>query len=164
MFLVQRDHVIRHLPATVSNPALRDSVLPGTADACAKGFNAARLQELDDIAAESGIPVQYNVLLWAGQRKRLSQLLYDPLARRMCRDAEVQNAAAAVLNHEQAIEYAERECGNGKEVKGRDHLAMVAEEGRPALRLTFTVVTLQATQISRYGRLVISNPSRSSSP
>src|ERR1700693_2330257 len=121
-----------HLPATVPNPALRDSVLPGTADACAKRFNAARLQELADIPAESGIPVQYNVLLWAGQRKRLSQLLYDPLARRMCRDAEVQNAAAAVQNHEQATEYAERECGNGKEVKGRDHLAMVAEEGPSA--------------------------------
>jgi hypothetical protein len=33
------------------------------------GFNAARLQELDDITAEFGIPVQYNVSFGTGQGK-----------------------------------------------------------------------------------------------
>src|ERR1700726_60861 len=75
MFLVQRDHVIRHLPATASNPALRDSVLPWTPDACVNWFNAARPQELEYIAAEFGVPVQYNVPLRTGQWERLSQLL-----------------------------------------------------------------------------------------
>ena len=85
MSLIQRDHVIRHFPATTFNPALRDSVLPWTPNACANGFYAARLQELDDITAEFGIPVQYNVPLGTGQGERLSQLLYDPLARRVRR-------------------------------------------------------------------------------
>ena len=52
MSLIQRDYVIRHLPATTANPALRDSVLPWTPDACANRFYAACLQELDDITAE----------------------------------------------------------------------------------------------------------------
>ena len=57
MPLVEDEHVIHQVSATASDPALGDPVLPGTADACAKGFNAARLQELDYIAAELGIPV-----------------------------------------------------------------------------------------------------------
>jgi hypothetical protein len=80
-----------------SNDLLRDSVLPWTPDACANRFYAACLQELDDITAEFGIPVQYNVALGTGQGERLSQLLYDPLARRVRRGVEVQNTAAAVL-------------------------------------------------------------------
>jgi hypothetical protein len=57
MLLVQRNYIDQHLPATTSNPALRDSVLPRAPDARANGFNAARLQELDYLAAELGIPV-----------------------------------------------------------------------------------------------------------
>jgi len=90
--LIQRDHVIRHLPATTADPALRDSVLPWTPDACANRFKAARLQELHYLAAEFGIPVQYNVPLGTGQLERLAQLLYDPLARRVRGGVEVQNA------------------------------------------------------------------------
>src|SRR5580658_62876 len=86
------------------------------------------------LAAEFGIPVQYHVPLGTGQRKRLSQLLYDPLARRVRRYVEVHNATAAVLDHKQAIEHTKRQCGNGKEVKRRDHFAMVVEECCPALR------------------------------
>jgi len=87
--------LIRHFPTTTSNPALRDSVLPWTPDACANGFNAARLQELDDITAEFGIPVQHNVPLGQGKGNAFSQLLYDPLARRVRRGVEVHNTAAA---------------------------------------------------------------------
>jgi hypothetical protein len=57
MLLIQRNYVIQHLAAATSNPALGDSVLPRAPDARANGFNAARLQKLDYIAAELGIPV-----------------------------------------------------------------------------------------------------------
>src|SRR5580658_8368999 len=153
MLLIERDYVIRHFPATASHPALSDAVLPWTPDAGANWSNAARLQELDDVAAEFGIPVQYHVPLGTGQRKRLSQLRYDPLARRVRRYVEVQNATAAVLDHKQAIEHNKRQCGNGKEVKRRDHFAMVVEECCPALRFAPVGVKLQPTQISRYGGL-----------
>src|SRR6266566_3479043 len=152
MLRIQRDYEVRHLAPTTSNPALRDSVLPWTADAGANGLDAARLQELDYIGPEFGIPVQHNVPLTTGQRERLSQLLHDPIARRMRRDVEVENAAAAVFDHEQAIEHTKRECGNSKEVERRDHFAMVVQEGGPALRLAPIVVTFQAMQISRHGR------------
>jgi len=71
--------------------------------ACANCSNAARLQELDYIAPEFGIPVQYHIPLGTGQRKRLSQLLYDPFARRMRRDVQVENAASAAFDHQGAI-------------------------------------------------------------
>jgi len=114
MSLIQWDYVIRHLPATTANPALRDSVLPWTPDACANGFYAACLQELDYITAEFGIPVQYNVPLGTGQGERLSQLLYDPLARRVRGGVEVHNTAVAVLNYKQTIEHTKSQCRDSK--------------------------------------------------
>jgi hypothetical protein len=57
MLLIQRYYVVQHLAATASNPALGDSVLPRAPDARANRFHTARLQELDYIAAELGIPV-----------------------------------------------------------------------------------------------------------
>src|SRR5580700_11117132 len=55
MLLIERDYVIRHFPATASHPALSDAVLPWTPDAGANWSNAARLQKLDDVAAQFGI-------------------------------------------------------------------------------------------------------------
>src|SRR3982074_3680857 len=87
------------------------------------------------------------------QRERLSQLVYDPLARWVRRGVEVENSSAAVFDHKEAIKHTERQCWNGKEVKSRDDFAMVVEEGRPALGFALIVVTLQSMQISGYGRL-----------
>src|SRR3982074_2133811 len=87
------------------------------------------------------------------QRERLSQLLYDPLARWVRRGVEVENAPAAVFDYKEAIKHTKRQCRNGKEVKRRDHFAMVAEESQPALGFALIVVTLQPVQISGYGRL-----------
>ncbi|MCU1262486.1 MAG: hypothetical protein JWO80_5371 [Bryobacterales bacterium] len=78
MLLIQRNHVIHQLAATTSNPALRESVR-----------DAARFQEPDYFAAEPGITVRYNVPVRTRQRERLSQLLYDSLARRVRRGVEV---------------------------------------------------------------------------
>ena len=102
------------------------------------------MTSLPNLASRS----KYNVPSGTGQGERLSQLLYDPPARRMRRGVEVQNTATAVLNYKKAIEHAKSQCGNSKEIKPRDHLAMVVEEGRPALRLALMVVTPQHTQTS----------------
>src|SRR6266567_4056034 len=153
VWLIQRDYVIGHLAATTSNPALRDSVLPRAPDARANGFNAARLQELDNIAAEFSIPVKDNLPVKTGQRESFAQLLYDPLARRMLRNVEVENAPAAVFDYKETIKHTKRQGWNSKEVKRRNHLSMIVQEGRPALRFALIVVTLQPTQISGYSRL-----------
>src|ERR1700730_7232050 len=87
------------------------------------------------------------------QRERLSQLLYDPLARWVRRGVEVENSSAAVFDHKEAIKHTERQCWNGKEVKSRDDFAMVFEEGQPALRFTLIGVGLKPTKVSGYGRL-----------
>jgi hypothetical protein len=42
MSFVQRDDVIQHLTSAAANPSFRDSVLPGTANACPNGVDPAR--------------------------------------------------------------------------------------------------------------------------
>jgi hypothetical protein len=58
------------------------------------------------------------------------------------------NATATMLAHKQAIEDAKIQYGNGKNVKRRDDLAMVVEEGRPALRVAPILVVLRSTLAS----------------
>jgi len=48
----------------------------------------------------------------------------------------VQNTAAAVLNYKQAIQHAKSQCGDSKEIKRRDHLAMVVQEGLSVIKIS----------------------------
>jgi hypothetical protein len=64
------------------------------------------------------------------------------------RGVEVHDSAAAVVNIQTNHSAREKSMWNSKEIKRRDHLAMVVQEGRPALRFAFIVATSQATQIS----------------
>ena len=47
--LIENDHMIKNVSATTSNPALRDSVLPRTFEACPLGFDAGEYQKIRDI-------------------------------------------------------------------------------------------------------------------
>src|SRR5262249_18578238 len=68
--------------------------------------------------------------VWPG----LSQLLRDPETVRISRHVQVQNSAAAVMaNDEETIQDPEGERRNGKEVHGRNCLAVVAKKAKPAL-------------------------------
>src|SRR5712675_700541 len=93
-------------------------------------------------AAEFDIAVKDNGPMRTRERERLSQLLYDPLASRVRRSVEVENAPAAVFDYKKTIKHTKRQCWNSKEVKRRDHLAMIVEEGRPAFRFALIMVTL----------------------
>jgi hypothetical protein len=55
-----------------------------------------------------------------------SQLLYDPTARRMAGNIEVQDAPAIMANNKEAIEKTEGDRRNGEKVHGRDGFAMIA--------------------------------------
>jgi hypothetical protein len=57
--------------------------------------------------------------------KGFAQLLYDPSARRMASDVEVQDAATVVADNEEAIENMEREGRDREEIHGRDGLAVI---------------------------------------
>src|SRR5215472_12870024 len=65
--------------------------------------------------------------------KGFAQLLDDPQASGVLGDVEVQNASAFVADDEEAIEYAERDRGNRKEIHRGDGFLVVAKKGKPAL-------------------------------
>jgi hypothetical protein len=83
MSLVQRDHVIQHLTADAPHPSFRDSVLPRTANACPDSFDPARFQKAEHLCAELAVTIKDDVAVWAWKRQGLSELLQNPIARRM---------------------------------------------------------------------------------
>ncbi len=65
--LVEDEYVIQKIPATASDPAFRNSILPGTRRAYARGFQAARSQKIGYLVAEFAVAI-------SGARKGGSQL------------------------------------------------------------------------------------------
>ena len=151
MLLVQWDDVIEHFAARTPDPALSDSVLPGTSSTGANGSNATGFQELENIATEFAIPVEQHVPVGAGKRKSLAQLLHDPIARRLRRDIEVQDLPSIVRDDKKAVEGAKRQARNGEQVKRGDDLTVVVEEGQPLHGLALVRMTLQLLKIARHG-------------
>src|SRR6516162_3343247 len=49
------------------------------------------------------------------------------------KSVEVQNASALVTDDEEAVEYAEGECGDGEEIHRGDGFLVVTQKGKPAL-------------------------------
>src|SRR5262249_53579907 len=90
---------------------------------------------------------------WAWKRQGLSELLQNPVARRMRGGVEMENAAPMLLDDEEAVQHTEAQRGHGKEVEGSDHLTVVLEECQPALHLRFVGLALQLLQIARHGRV-----------
>ena len=93
MSLLQRDDVIQHLTAYASQPSFRDSVLPRTANARPDRFDPARFQKAMHLGAEFAVTIIDDVAVWAWKRQGLSELLQNPIARRMRGDVEMENAA-----------------------------------------------------------------------
>lgn len=58
MLLIENDHVIQEIPAHTANPALRNSVLPGTTEGRAYRLGTYRLHGRDDIRTELRIPIE----------------------------------------------------------------------------------------------------------
>jgi hypothetical protein len=61
MSFVQRDHVVQDLPATTSDPSLRDPVLPRRLNTRALRRKSCRFQEADYVGIESRIVVQDDI-------------------------------------------------------------------------------------------------------
>ena len=96
MLLVQHDDMVQDLAAATAYPSLRYAILPGCLHARPLGLQPRRLQKHDDICVEFRIPVQNHVMIRAGVRKGLPQLLDDPLRRRMSGYVEVQNLSTTI--------------------------------------------------------------------
>jgi hypothetical protein len=61
-------------------------------------------------------------------RERLPEQLHHPFGRRVGGDAEMQDAAAAVIDHEETVQQSEAHRRDGEEVDGSDGLAVVVQK------------------------------------
>jgi hypothetical protein len=95
------------------------------------------------VVVEDGITIRNRV------GKSLPQLLHNPISGRMMSNIEMQNPAAAMLDNEEAIQELECQGGHREQVEGHDHLAVILEEGQPAL-IGITPTT-NAPQVSSHG-------------
>src|SRR5215470_3462025 len=133
MPFMQYDHVIQQVPSATPNPTLGDSVLPRTAKGCSHGLASQACGKGDHVAAEPRIMIEQQKVVsrrvWPG----LSQLLHDPETVQISRYVQAQNSAAVVADDEETIQDPEGERRNGKEVHGRNCLAVVAMKAKPAL-------------------------------
>jgi hypothetical protein len=100
--------MVQHFAATAAHPALSYSVLPGTTNACAGGLDPARLQKRKYIRAELRVTIEQHILIATGKRQSFAQLLYDPIACRICRGIEVQDLPPRMFDYKEAIKHAKR--------------------------------------------------------
>ena len=136
MPLVEHDHMIEQLPAHASHSALGRPILPWASIGGAHG----REPELDegsrDLFGEDGVVVEDEVARFRIVWERLSKLLNDPLCSGVRCDAEVQDLSSAMANRKPDVQQAESKGRDDEEVHRGDDVAMIPEEGHPALVLS----------------------------
>ena len=86
VLFIQRDDMVEDLPAAASDPSFGRSVLPWGLNARPLSLQSGRLEERNDVIVKDGIVIQNGVAILTGFRKRLTELLHDPIRRRMPRD------------------------------------------------------------------------------
>ena len=133
MNLIEDDHVVENLSATASNPAFRDSILPGTSETDPLGFDAPGDQQISRLLAELRISIQNRIAVGTRIRKCFPQLLHYPGTGRVFGDIEMEDFAPAVFDDEEAIQHSEGNGWYGEEVHGYDGIAMITKESRPEL-------------------------------
>src|SRR5438445_6216060 len=107
MSLVQRNDLVEQFAAAASYPTFRDAVLPGTLN---RGLYAGDLHGSNrsrNVQPILCVVVKDEELGRGLIREGFAQLLYDPSARRMPSDIEVQDAATVVADDEEAVEHVE---------------------------------------------------------
>jgi hypothetical protein len=149
MSLIKNDHMVEKFSATTSNPAFRDSILPGTLEACSFGFDFAGYKEIHHIFAELCVSIQYRILVGTWFRECLPQLLDNPRACRLFRNIKMEDPAATMFNNEEAIQDSEREGWHSEEVHGRDDFPMILQKSSP--EFPCLAGRGQATDIARHG-------------
>ena len=145
--LIEDDQVIEKLSATTSDPAFRNSIVPGTCRDYAPRFHAAGCQKIGYLHAKLAVAIQNHVAVSTRFRKCLPQLLRYPGAGRVFRDIKMKDPASTVFDHKEAIQDSEGQGRHGEEVHGHDDIAVIAQESSPQLAGLLTGI--QAPEIAR---------------
>lgn len=112
------EHVIQTLATNRANHPLDLPTLPRRAG-CRQHFGHSQCGDLiDEVATKNAIPISQQIARCRIPRKGFAELLGGPRRRRMIRDADVQNPAAVVRQHEEDVEHLEADRRDGEEVHG----------------------------------------------
>jgi len=132
--LVEGDDMVKQVTPAGTHPALGNAVLPGTLQGGLKANDFHGLNGRGYVEPVLGIVIEDKVFGSALVWKHFSQLLNDPDAGRMASDIEVEDAPPVMADDEEAVENAERDRRDREEVHRCDRLAVIPQEGQPALR------------------------------
>src|SRR6266478_8565691 len=133
MAFVPCNDVVQQVAPTTLNPSLCDAILPRTFKGGSERDDRQRSNDCGNLGSILAITVEYEKPGSCCKRKRFSQLLDHPLARRVLRDVEVQNAPTIMTDHEEAVQHAEGDRRSREKIKRRDGFPMIAQKGEPAL-------------------------------
>ena len=131
MTFVPFNDVVQQVAPTTLNPSLCDAILPRTFKGGSERDDRQRSNDCGNLESILAITVENEKPRSRFKRKRFPQLLDDPLARRVLRDIDVQNAPTIMTDHEEAVQHAERDRRSREKIKRRDGFPMIAQK-RPA--------------------------------
>src|SRR6266852_4377372 len=129
---VNCDDVIQEITAATPYPTLCNSILPRTFERSADRTHAQGSNRCRDFQSILGITIKDEEPRSGSKWKCFSQLLDNPRACRMLCDIEVQDATTIVTDDKKAIERAEGDRRNSKEVHRGNRFPVIAEKGKPA--------------------------------
>jgi len=113
--LIQNDHMIEQVPTHTPNPALGDTILPGTAKSSSDWFRAVMLDGRDDLSRELRVAIEDEEPGRMFISPSFTQLQYDPEGGWLTGHIDVQNLPPVVADDEETIQDTERQCGHGEE-------------------------------------------------
>jgi hypothetical protein len=134
MTFVQDNHMIKQIPAAVTDPTLCNTVLPRTSEARPLRLDTEALDRINHFCAEVCAAIKDQVPGGAVAGECFAQLLNDPSTGRMSRYVAVKDAPPIMRNHEEAVKHTEGECRHREEIHRCDGLAMISKEDSPSLR------------------------------
>ena len=149
MALVQDHDAIQKLPSAASDPALGDTVLPGTPRCSPLRLDAHRLDHRDHALREDRVSVEHQVGRPGVVRERFPKLLHHPGCSRVLRDIEADDLPAAVVDQEPHGEDSKRHGRHHEEVHRRECLAVISNERPP--RAHRSPARPYSRQIPRHG-------------
>lgn len=129
--LVENDHMVEQVTSATPHEALCDAVLPWALKAGPFRLNAKTLGRVENFLIEVAAVVEDQIARCRIVRKGFAQLLDYLRTRRMFCCIEVQDTPSAVLDHEEAIEYSESQCGHCKEIHRSNCFSMVIQKSCP---------------------------------
>src|SRR5712691_10239131 len=129
---VNCNDVIQEITPATPYPTLCHSILPRTFERGADRIHPQGSNRCRDFQSILGITIKDEEPRSGSKWKCFSQLLNDPRACRMLGDIEVQDAPTIVTDDEKAIERAEGDRRNSKEVHRGNRFPVITEKGKPA--------------------------------